>query len=236
MADSQAGLRAELRGGITSSPKNNEAGSPSAETKTSTHAPGNATVSECAKCKKPATKRCLRCIEGVDIDGELAPTYYCSKECQTADWTKHKVECRSANDRKQLFRAGVLLEEIYLTYLHVAFALRISDIVMEGESIHIYSPPEDSFKYEGPFVPFPEHLVTDDVVKNAVLTFQTCNASLAFMHELIKRTFDGKFSLHHDMENFSNKGGRDHIRNPPADGDEPVHDYPVQGHPPRSRF
>lgn len=37
----------------------------------------------CTTCVKPATKRCQGC--------QLA--YYCSPECQNADWSTHKPEC-----------------------------------------------------------------------------------------------------------------------------------------------
>lgn len=37
----------------------------------------------CARCGKPADLRCARCKK----------TYYCSKECQKADWPSHKRSC-----------------------------------------------------------------------------------------------------------------------------------------------
>lgn len=37
----------------------------------------------CHVCAKPATNKCSRCKS----------TWYCSTECQKADWQKHKVSC-----------------------------------------------------------------------------------------------------------------------------------------------
>jgi len=36
------------------------------------------------ECLKPPTSQCSRCLR----------TFYCSKECQLADWRKHKKSCR----------------------------------------------------------------------------------------------------------------------------------------------
>lgn len=38
----------------------------------------------CKKCEKAATNYCLSCKK----------VYYCSKECQVADWKAHKAQCR----------------------------------------------------------------------------------------------------------------------------------------------
>ena len=42
---------------------------------------------KCAVCSTPCSKRCQRC-------NEIA---YCGKECQTADWRRHKRECSKKN-------------------------------------------------------------------------------------------------------------------------------------------
>ena len=47
--------------------------------------PANA-LPACASCVRPATLTCARC-------GRVG---YCSKECQRADWKRHRPECRAA--------------------------------------------------------------------------------------------------------------------------------------------
>lgn len=38
---------------------------------------------KCAKCSKEAFKRCSKCKN----------VWYCSRECQVADWKEHKPKC-----------------------------------------------------------------------------------------------------------------------------------------------
>lgn len=40
-------------------------------------------INTCAKCGKPATEKC----------GDCKKIFYCSKECQSTDWKKHKHQC-----------------------------------------------------------------------------------------------------------------------------------------------
>lgn len=42
---------------------------------------------KCARCKEEATKRCRQCEK----------TFYCGRQCQVADWPKHKLSCAAKN-------------------------------------------------------------------------------------------------------------------------------------------
>ena len=44
-------------------------------------------MSVCHICSKPSTKHCSDCQR----------VHYCSKECQTKDWKRHKIECKDTN-------------------------------------------------------------------------------------------------------------------------------------------
>ncbi|KAF2485490.1 hypothetical protein BDY17DRAFT_104693 [Neohortaea acidophila] len=149
----------------------------------------NPPTSQCAVCKVPTSKHCKRCAEGVDVDGALAQTFYCSITCQTADFPTHKAVCRSANDRKQLYRGGELLQKVFYAFREVAFDLEICDIKKTGNDIHFYDPATGLKK--GPLFPFPNNdsLTTDD--KHAILTFSACGDGLAYMHELIEKVMEG---------------------------------------------
>src|SRR4029079_5007205 len=41
----------------------------------------------CSYCRESASEHCSKCKR----------VYYCSRECQTKDWTKHKLECKKIN-------------------------------------------------------------------------------------------------------------------------------------------
>ncbi len=45
-------------------------------------------TNSCNVCKKDATKRCTKCWN----------VWYCSKECQAANWKEHKTHCKAHTD------------------------------------------------------------------------------------------------------------------------------------------
>ena len=45
---------------------------------------------ECQICRKDASKRCVKCLS----------VWYCSKECQVADWKAHKKNCKISREKK----------------------------------------------------------------------------------------------------------------------------------------
>lgn len=70
-----------------------------------------ATEYKCANCGNSTAQRCGGCAEGTDDHGNASPTYYCSAECQSDHWKLgHKLQCRLAIDRRQLFKIGSLVQ------------------------------------------------------------------------------------------------------------------------------
>jgi hypothetical protein len=83
------------------------------ETTTSQPTPVKAdevTTDKCANCAGPASLRCTRCADGVDVYGRKSPTIYCSTSCQRQHWAVHKLECRPSVDRRELYKIGSLLQ------------------------------------------------------------------------------------------------------------------------------
>ena len=68
---------------------------------------------QCIKCEARATLVCSRCAEGFDDNGDRSPTWYSSRECQIDHREFHKIQCKLAIDRRQLFRIGVLVQHAF---------------------------------------------------------------------------------------------------------------------------
>ena len=70
-------------------------------------------IHACANCGNPTRRRCTGCIRDDDDQASIGPpsTYYCSEIGQRGHWgTTHKIQCRRAIDRRQLFRLARLVQ------------------------------------------------------------------------------------------------------------------------------
>ncbi len=149
-------------------------------------------ATKCIKCDKPATKRCSRCSEGVDVDGNLLRTFYCGTECQLADYLDHKVQCRHANNRKQLYRGAELLKDVFYAWRLAAFDLDLSGLEYDGELLRLVEHVDDR-RLRGHFslFAFPIGLARDQQDNFALLTYMACNKAPANLKVLIENVFKG---------------------------------------------
>lgn len=147
----------------------------------------------CACCGTPASRRCIGCIEGVDQHGNLSPTAYCSRECQEADWKKHKVECRYANYRKQLYRGALLVQQAFYIFRLIAFDFELAEVRSINGSLRIRVDRSELSSGAAPLYNFPDHLFSNFDDKKAVLCWLASDEAIAYMHELFSKTLKGKF-------------------------------------------
>ena len=104
----------------------------------------------CATCGKPATTHCGGCA-GTDEHGFSTSTLYCSKACQTKDWSAHKQACQSLQSRKKLSRAAQLIQDFFLAIKAEVFDLNITNVVRDEEGkLHLFEAPFGSPLQYGP--------------------------------------------------------------------------------------
>lgn len=144
----------------------------------------------CASCGKSTTQRCSRCTEGLDKTGSLSPTYYCSKECQAANFEDHKAVCRNANARKQLFRAGAILQEVYYFFREATFDEPICNVRVDGGKLHI-TVPEYSKDRGMVLYPLSEDQIADTMLKKSLLTWMNCEQAWLYMEDLTRKLLEG---------------------------------------------
>lgn len=143
----------------------------------------------CASCQTPTHKNCSRC----QLDSSPL-TFYCSKECQTADYKDHKRICLA---RQQLFRGADILKQAFLEFREKGFDLDIYDIKEVGDELHFYTATQSSDA--GPLYTFPSHLISDQADKEALLTYGACNDVLRYLSPLVERVLQGALDIDRDV-------------------------------------
>jgi len=150
----------------------------------------------CVVCNKDTDNTCAECTEGLDIDLQPAPTYYCGRSCRRADTKKHKTLCKLANDRKVLRDAAILLHNIFKAIRLHAFDVKIVQVAIdkaevEGEidKLHLY---EGKYEKGETIVDFPEGLSLSHEDRQALLTWCACSDALFTMSKMVESALKGQ--------------------------------------------
>jgi hypothetical protein len=133
----------------------------------------------CSSCGELATMRCNQCRVHV----------YCNAKCQRAHWFEHKKVCKTKNLDKIMYRAGALLQKLYLAFRRITFRHQFSKIGDSGRHLTIHTKP---FAISGiTFSPFPDSLVPSEKEKNMVLCASRCSNFVGHFKEVIEMVLKG---------------------------------------------
>lgn len=155
----------------------------------------------CATCDQLATTRCAGCVD-TEHTGTQGATFYCSKACQTKNWSKHKVVCRSAQGRKKLFRAAELIQETFFALKFEILDFNVTKVERAGDGkIHFSDAPFEGFPVYGRIS---KCLEQASDIKRAVMSY--CAGGDVFadvFHRIVVKAFTGKLKLVHQLYNQS---------------------------------
>jgi hypothetical protein len=148
---------------------------------------------QCAVCKGPAALLCPKCASGLDAHGQARKVYYCSRPCQAKDWDAgHKLECKVAIDRRQLFRIGSLVQGAFyqcskaIWFQEISKVDKIEHPKTDTDPRLLVWPGE---KQEGVDFPgFPDDLFEEERDERAILATSTSAVIIMsiLMHDLVK--------------------------------------------------
>ena len=150
-------------------------------------------VAACSSCGKPATTCCKGCKEGLDVNGnQIGKTYYCSLECQKANWNDHKSPCKASTLRKVVYRTGETAQIAFYMYREIFFDKVFSKVEKRGKDLLLF---ED--KYHGQiYVPLSEEQVPDEMDRKSILSFIACTDAMIivgmFMASMMKGLRHGR--------------------------------------------
>ena len=148
----------------------------------------------CAQCGAGATLFCRGC-SGIRPDtNEEVRIWYCGKVCQTAGWNGHKDLCREIQAVKRLYRAARLLQSIFFaTTREYTFGYDLQEVKKEDDKIKLYTKQIPSPFF---FHKLPDLSSLSQENQRAVLSFLTCQQSVALICRLFPRVLSGSHIFH----------------------------------------
>lgn len=151
----------------------------------------------CAQCGKPATDPCTRCMDAPSsTEHPVMNVLYCSTECQKSDWNNHKKLCNGLENRKLLYRAGSVLQEIFYVFRERTWGQNFLKIARKGRQVHIYvCRRPQAIEEVDTLLPMPIdicHSEDERDLKKILLSTLACTGSVAYMHEMYKYCLAGK--------------------------------------------
>jgi hypothetical protein len=153
----------------------------------------SAPATACSACGKQATNKCSGCSK------TASTTRYCSTECQTIDWPKHKVACKELQLEHKIKRAAIVVRETWLRFREIIWYIPIKKVIIRDKEIVMYK----DYKKEGTglFVEFPEELMPNNSVKESLLCNLSCGYSLAVLHTFIAQLLKGECDAERTTQN-----------------------------------
>ncbi|KAL9068871.1 MAG: hypothetical protein Q9157_006356 [Trypethelium eluteriae] len=134
---------------------------------------------------------CAGCMDAPEYQpGDSIGSVYCNRDYQERHWSDHKAHCRALGQRKKLLRAGNILKTALLTYREILYDIDLTKIECQDGVLCLYQNlrPVTARSKRGPF---PAHLTTNIIHKEAALANNQCTTAMALLGRLTRKLLRG---------------------------------------------
>ncbi|KAG9195746.1 hypothetical protein G6011_00867 [Alternaria panax] len=145
------------------------------------------TLEERANCPPPTTNIALDLARLVEYQRQ-DPDF----DMLEKDWSTHKRDCKDiqdANLEKKLVRIAEIVQQAYYDFRENTWDTPVTKVEDNDDALVIHDGITNNKK--GYFVEFPEHLVSNDKAKKAMLCAWACNEPMAWMHDTLLSPLEG---------------------------------------------
>ncbi|KAM3417865.1 hypothetical protein BST61_g6085 [Cercospora zeina] len=147
---------------------------------------------KCAACGESPlrpTLICGDCDEGVDINGRKEVTPYCTTLCRQLDRAEHHKHCARANRRKQVYRAGKLLQRSFYLYRSNTWDFKLARVKKREGILHMYDNKYNA--QDDVFFDSPMERIADPQDQAKMLTYCACTDVWMHFHDLCAKLLHG---------------------------------------------
>lgn len=148
----------------------------------------------CALCGKHASAICKGCKGMPDGAGAYVDICYCGPACRKDHWAKHKYDCKAAQTRKTLYRAGELAKAMFHMMRKAKWKMPIRQLEKVDKTwivhLHTKSPGKSRL------IPFQSALFPEKQDEEAILSWRNCNGAIDLIYDLVNLLINSQSSLY----------------------------------------
>lgn len=148
----------------------------------------------CSVCSAVANLVCKACKGAPDGSEGVLGVYYCGSTCQKVGWGEHKTFCKAAKERRAVYRAGEIARQLHYTFNRNSWMWPIARAEKTDDTWWVNDGEPTTSK--SAVIPFPSAMFPDIKDQRAMLSFNSCNGAVAFLHQLLNDMLKGQSFPH----------------------------------------
>jgi MYND finger len=169
-------------------------------------------MAACRNCGNHAREWCAGCASAPSYEGDENNVFYCSRDCQRAHRLKHKLYCKSRQNRKMLLRVATLLRKTVSAYLESVFNSSLQDIELWNNNLNLQKE-ESNYPARADHTTLPTSVAGNIEIKEIAPALAQCTLPL------VQRLLSGKgrYSNNHIYKFTHAYRSRSHHHSHPPD-------------------